>query len=619
MGAGGPGQHFQWLDPEIPGDASVNIGWYMEQVQQAEAAKFDLVFIVDSQFITPDSPPHYLNRLEPMTLLSALAVVTRNIGLVATMTTSYNDPFNLARRLASLELISGGRSGWNVVTSGDAGAAGNFSRDEHYDYDTRYARGLEFVQVAQGLWDSYEADAFPRDRQARRFLDPSRQHALNHKGDHFQVVGPLNISRSPQGQPVIFQAGDSEQGRDLGATIGEGIFTHAASIEQGQAFYADIKARAAAKGRNPDHVIVMPGVRVFVGDTDTEAREIEHDLQVADQDFDRALGELGRPFAWHDFRQYDLDAPFPDVLHVAERGFRTQAEKIVTLARDHGYTLRETVQAISGPKPTPFAGSPETVADEMQRWFEGRALDGYNIHIGHPSQFRRFTSEVVPILRERGLVRAEYESGTLRGNLGLPVPENRYTAARQADEAARRPRVVCRPLVAPRPGRPGVLFFRNENHPRRPHPPRPRAMVTLWAPIWMGRPRHPLDRGKSTRSLVEKRLRALLSSDTLDSDGRLPTERELAEMYGVSRTTVRQVLDRLEQAGLIRRRRGRTGGTFATRGRVDIDAGSWPASLPSCAPRGCGPGLTWYPRGWSRPTPRPRTRCGFPAVPWCTT
>ena len=272
MGVGGPGQHFQWLDPEIPGDASVNIGWYMEQVQLAEAAKFDLVFIVDSQFITPDSPPHYLNRLEPMTLLAALAVVTQNIGLVATMTTSYNDPFNLARRLASLELISGGRSGWNVVTSGDAGAAGNFSRDEHYDYDTRYARGLEFVRVAQGLWDSYEADAFPRDRQSRAFLDVTRQHALNHKGEHFSVVGPLNISRSPQGQPVIFQAGDSEQGRDLGATIGEGIFTHAASIEQGQAFYADIKSRAAAKGRNPDHIIVMPGVRVFVGDTDKEAQ-----------------------------------------------------------------------------------------------------------------------------------------------------------------------------------------------------------------------------------------------------------------------------------------------------------------------------------------------------------
>ena len=224
FGTGGPGSPYQWLDEDIPGDASVDIDWYVEQARLAEEARFDLIFIVDSQFITPDSPPHYLNRLEPMTLLSALAVSTTHLGLVATMTTSYNDPFNLARRLASLELISGGRSGWNVVTSGDAGAAANFSRNEHFDYDTRYGRGLEFVRVAQGLWDSYEQDAFPRDRASRAFLDPSRQHALNHKGEHFQVVGPLNIERSPQGQPVIFQAGDSEQGRDLGSEIGEGNF-----------------------------------------------------------------------------------------------------------------------------------------------------------------------------------------------------------------------------------------------------------------------------------------------------------------------------------------------------------------------------------------------------------
>ena len=413
----------------------MNVNWYIEQARLAEAARFDLIFIVDSQFITADSPPHYLNRLEPMTLLSALAVSTTHLGLVATMTTSYNDPFNVARRLASLELISGGRAGWNVVTSGDAGAAGNFSREEHYDYDTRYARGLEFVRVAQGLWDSYEADAFPRDRSARRFLDPTRQHALRHRGEHFSVAGPLNVSRSPQGQPVIFQAGDSEQGRDLGAAIGEGIFTHAPSLEAGQAFYRDIKSRAKGAGRDPDHLIVMPGITVFVGDTDAEAREIERSLQLADQDFDRSLAELGRPFAWHDFRQYDLDAPFPDVLHAAERGFRTQAEKIVALARDRSFTLRETVQFLSAPKPTPFTGSPVTVADVLERWFAERALDGANIHIGHPGQFRRFTDEVVPILRERGLVRAEYEAGTLRGNLGLPVPENRYTRARRTAES----------------------------------------------------------------------------------------------------------------------------------------------------------------------------------------
>ena len=195
-GVGGPGHFNTWLDPEIPGSASIDINWYIEQARLAEAAKFDLVFIVDSQFITPDSPPHYLNRLEPLTLLSAVAVATRHIGLVGTLTTSYNDPFNVARRLGSLDLISGGRAGWNVVTSGDAGTAGNFSQDEHFDYDTRYARALEFVEVAKGLWDSYEDDAFPRDRDRRVFLDHAKQHRLNHRGEFFSVVGPLNLSRS---------------------------------------------------------------------------------------------------------------------------------------------------------------------------------------------------------------------------------------------------------------------------------------------------------------------------------------------------------------------------------------------------------------------------------------
>ena len=436
FGAGGPGQPYRWLDPEIPADASISIGWYAEQARLAEAAKFDLVFIVDSQFITADSPPHYLNRLEPLTLLSALAVLTRHIGLAGTLTTSYNDPFSVARRLASLDLISGGRAGWNVVTSGDAGTAGNFSRDEHYDYDTRYGRGLEFVQLCQALWDSYEDDAFPRDRERRVFLDRAKQHALHHRGEYFQVAGPLNISRSPQGQPVIFQAGDSDQGRDLGAAIGEGIFTHAASIEAGQAFYADIKGRAAAKGRDPGGMLVLPGVSVYVGDTDADGREIERAIQLADNDFDRSLAELGRPFGWHDFRQYDLDAPFPDVLHAAQLSFRTQAEKIVALAKDNGYTLRETVNALSAPRPTPFAGSAVTVADELQRWFEHGAADGYLIQVGHPAQFRRFTGEVLPILAERGLFRSEYESGTLRGNLGLPVPENRHTRARREQGGA---------------------------------------------------------------------------------------------------------------------------------------------------------------------------------------
>ncbi|MFT4045282.1 MAG: LLM class flavin-dependent oxidoreductase [Solimonas sp.] len=424
-GAGGPGHSNIWRDEALPADASVNIDWYIDIARQAEAAKLDFVFIVDSQFITEDSPPHYLNRLEPLTLLSALAVSTRNIGLVATATTSYNEPFNLARRFASLDLISRGRAGWNVVTSGDAGTAGNYSKDEHYDYDTRYARGLEHVRVVQGLWKSYQDGAFPRDRKTGVFLNKSRLQPLHHKGRFFSVVGPLNIERSPQGEPVIFQAGDSEQGRDLGAAIADGVFTHAPTIEQGQAFYEDIKRRAARIGRNPDHIRIMPGVTVCIADTDAEARELERHYHEVDQSFDQALAEFGRSFGWHDFRQYDLDAPFPvEALQHAKRSFFTQSKRVTDLAVANGYTLRQTVKALTKLRPSPFVGSPETVAGEVIRWFEARAFDGINLHIGHPEQFRRFTQKVVPVLQARGVFRTEYEATTLRGNLGLPAVHN---------------------------------------------------------------------------------------------------------------------------------------------------------------------------------------------------
>ncbi len=431
-GVGGPGHADFWRDPEVPGTASIDIDWYIDQARQAEAAKLDLIFIVDSQFITADSPPHYLNRLEPLTLLSAVAVTTQHIGLVGTLTTSYNDPFGVARRLGSLDLISGGRAGWNVVTSGDAGTAGNFSLDEHYDYDTRYGRALEFVRVVQGLWDSYEDDAFPRDRASGQFLDREKQHRLDHVGEYFSVVGPLNLSRSAQGQPVIFQAGDSDQGRDLGAQIAEGVFTHAGSVDQAAAFSSDLKTRTGQHGRDPEQLLVMPGVSVFVGDTDDEAREIERELQRADGGFDHALAELGRPFGWHDFRQYDLDAPFPQhTLVHAERSFKTNATKIAELARTQNLTLRQTVEAVSAPRRTPFAGSPVTVADELQRWYEAGAVDGFLLHLGHPSQVRRLYEEVLPILRERGVIRSEYDGTTLRENLGLPFVPNRHTISHQ--------------------------------------------------------------------------------------------------------------------------------------------------------------------------------------------
>ncbi|MCW2498190.1 NtaA/DmoA family FMN-dependent monooxygenase [Jatrophihabitans sp.] len=429
LGVGGPGQHNTWLNPEIAPDSSVDVRWYIARAKEAEAAKFDLVFIVDSQFITPDSPNHYLSRLEPLTLLSAIAVHTDHIGLVGTLTTSYNEPFNLARRLYSLDHISGGRAGWNVVTSGDAGTAGNYSRDEHFDYPTRYGRALESVRVAQGLWDSYEADAFPRDKTTGVFFDRSKQHALNHKGEHFSVVGPLNLERSPQGQPVIFQAGDSEEGRDLGASIGDAIFTHAATLEQAQAFRTELRQRAAQKGRNPEEVLIMPGLFPILADTDEEARAKEAEILGA-KSFDKALAELGRPFGWHDFSQHDLDAPFPDVAAEGERSFRTQADAITKLAREQNLTLRQVVEHQLAAHRSPFVGSPLTVANEIERWFNGGGFDGISISVNAPSEFARFTEQVLPILRERGVVRSEYESTTLRGNLGLPIPENRHTAAR---------------------------------------------------------------------------------------------------------------------------------------------------------------------------------------------
>jgi FMN-dependent oxidoreductase (nitrilotriacetate monooxygenase family) len=429
---GGPGKNFQWLDPEIPGDASVDVDWYIEFARLAESAKFDFVFIVDSHFITPDSPPHYLSRLEPLTLLSALAVTTQHIGLIATLSSSYNEPFHVARRFASLDHISRGRAGWNVVTSGDSGTSGNFGLDEHYSYDERYGRAFEHIEVAKALWDSYEGDAFPRDRRTRLFLDRSRLHTTDYRGSYYSITGPLNLERSPQGYPVIFQAGDSEQGRDLGARTADAIFTHAPSFEGAQAFSAELKRRAAAYGRNPDELLIVPGIGVTVADSDAEARELELEQGRADNDFERALAEFGRGFGWHDFRRYELDAPFPaETLQYAERSFFTQSKKVVSLATERGLTLRETVEAVSGPHPSPFTGSAETVANELQRWFEGGAFDGVNLHSGHPSQFRRFAEEVVPILQERGVVRAEYEETTLRGNLGLPIPENRYTRARR--------------------------------------------------------------------------------------------------------------------------------------------------------------------------------------------
>ncbi|TWB31445.1 luciferase-like monooxygenase [Nitrospirillum viridazoti] len=257
------------------------------------------------------------------------------------------------------------------------------------------------------------------------FLDKTKQHALNHKGRFFSVAGPLALTRSPQGQPVIFQAGDSDAGRDLGATIADATFASADGFEAAQAYYADLKARAAAQGRNPDHIVVLPGLTVTIADTQEEADRLAA-AHEAELDLDKLLVQLGRPFNYHDFRLYDLDAPFPDLSHVSLNGYKGHAERIIKTAREEGLTLREAAWRF-GRWRSGFVGTPEAVADEIERWFTGRAADGFNIHVTKPGAFAQFTDKVVPILQRRGLFRADYTARTLRGHLGLPIPANRYS------------------------------------------------------------------------------------------------------------------------------------------------------------------------------------------------
>ncbi|WP_327658100.1 LLM class flavin-dependent oxidoreductase [Streptomyces sp. NBC_00483] len=426
-GVGGPGQHGLWKDPRVANNASIDINYYIRQAQAAELALFDALFVVDSQFINATYPSHYLNRLEPLTLLSAVATHTRHVGLVGTASSTYNSPYNLARRFASLDHISGGRAGWNVVTSFDTGTSRNYGFEEHLDYATRYGRALEFVEVARGLWDSYEDDAFPADVERNVFLDPAKLHELNHVGEHFRVAGPLNLSRSPQGQPVIFQAGVSEEGRDLAARVAEGIYAPGGSLQQAQEYYTDIKRRTAAHGRDPEHIKIFIHGGPVVAATDEAARRREREIFEEDNDFDRHLGLLGRSFGAYDFSVHDLDAPFPDVAHLAEKGGRTGAAKIIERARTENLTLRQVAQSLAEFRRSPFVGAPETVADRIEEWFDAGTFDGINLAFRTEEELELFVDGVVPILQKRHLFRTAYEADTLRGNLGLPIPANRHT------------------------------------------------------------------------------------------------------------------------------------------------------------------------------------------------
>ena len=420
-----------WRHPTAVPDAAINLQYYRDLTRRAEEAKLDFAFFGDGLYISEKSHPNFLNRFEPLTLLAALAMDTSHIGLAATLSTTYSDPFTVARQFMSIDHISGGRAGWNVVTSPLEGSAANYGRPEHPTHDLRYRMAAEYIEVAKGLWDSWEEGAFIRDQASGEFIDPDRMHRLNHTGEFFSVQGPLNISRSPQGRPVLIQAGSSEAGRGFAASIADAVFTGQSTRLDAEDFSRDVKGRAAAAGRNPDEVLILPGCSPIVGST-TEEAEAKY-LEIAGLvEIEQALNYMGRFFNDLDFTQYDLDAPFPELGDYGRNGWESSTDSIKKTARENELTLREMALRVTTPHHA-FIGTPEQVADTMQDWFESGACDGYMLSGAVlPQGFNDFVDHVLPILKERGLFRTEYEADTLRGNLGLPVPENRHTAARRA-------------------------------------------------------------------------------------------------------------------------------------------------------------------------------------------
>ena len=428
-----------WRHPDANPFGSTDIDLYKHQAAVAEAGKFDFLFVADSVHINERSSPHYLNRFEPLTILSALAAVTKNIGLVGTLTVSYSEPYTVARQFASLDHISRGRAGWNVVTSWLSGSADNYGKPDHPPHHVRYGIAAEHLSTVQGLWDSWEDDAIVADKASGQFFDPTKLHALNHVGPHFKVKGPLNINRSRQGQPVIFQAGASDDGRNFASKHADAIFAGGGSFEEVRSYYADVKQRAAGFGRDPDQLSVLPGLRTIVGRNAEEVEQRFNEAQALVR-IEDALPALGRSFNDHDFGQYDLDAPFP-AEQVAKHGInsnRSASDRILKLVHDEQLSLRETALRVAAPRDE-FVGTPEQVADAIARWFDGGAADGFIFAQSLPGQLEVFVEQVVPLLQARGIYKSDYSAQTLRGHFGLPVPANRNTVARlaaQADQAS---------------------------------------------------------------------------------------------------------------------------------------------------------------------------------------
>lgn len=413
-----------WRHPDSVLDGAINFDHYLAMTRQAEAAHLDFVFFGDGLYISEKSHPNFLTRFEPLTLLAALAPMTNRIGLVATLSTTYGEPFHVARQFGTIDLLSKGRAGWNVVTSPLEGTAANFGRPGETptlpDHDVRYRMANEFLDVTEGLWRSWDDDAFVRERETGRFIDPEGLHALNHEGEFYSVAGPLNLTRSSQGQPVLFQAGTSEAGRDFAARRADAVFAVSPTLDGARRYREDLIGRARAHGRPDGAVKVLNGIQPVVGRTHAEAEE-KFEAIAALVDTEVALAYLGRFFDDVDWSGFDLDAPFPDLGDLGRGGWQGITDGIKKHAREAGLTLRQVALGTTTPRHA-FIGTPVEVADTMQSWFEAGAVDGFMLDCPVlPSGQTDFVEQVVPILVERGLFRAEYEADTLRGHLGLPT------------------------------------------------------------------------------------------------------------------------------------------------------------------------------------------------------
>ncbi|MEU6237683.1 LLM class flavin-dependent oxidoreductase [Kitasatospora sp. NPDC047058] len=417
----GVGHHeAAWRHPRTDPARAGDLAHYQGLARAAEAAAFDSVFLADGVEARTDGGWGLVGHFEPLTLLSALATATERIGLIGTVSTGFTEPYNLARQFASLDHLSGGRAGWNIVTSAGDRAAQNFGRDANQEHAVRYQRADEYLRVATALWDSWEDDALPLDRESGRYADPAKVHEINHAGPHFRVRGPLNIPRSPQGHPLLVQAGSSDAGRAFAARWAEAVFTAQQTLADGQAFYAGLKRQAAAHGRD---VRVLPGVVPVLGSTEEEARRLDRELDGLISP-ERSVGVLSSVLGV-DLSGHPLDAPLPPLPPIAEiNGAKSRFALIRDLAERERLTLRQLIGRLGGGRGHQVVvGTPEHVADHIETWFTRGAADGFNIMPPVlPGGFTDFTEQVLPLLRKRGLFRERYTGRTLREHYGLPRP-----------------------------------------------------------------------------------------------------------------------------------------------------------------------------------------------------